>query len=42
MALVTMIRTARVYNQSTRLYDPKSGREWPTLAPIGEDAPIGS
>jgi hypothetical protein len=32
-ALVKMLGTARVYKQATQLYDPRSGREWPTLGP---------
>lgn len=30
-ALWRLMRTARVYKDPTTLYDPRSGREWPTL-----------
>jgi fatty acid desaturase len=38
-ALIQMIRTARVYKQSSLLVDPKNGREWPALAPRSSSLP---
>lgn len=37
-ALLSLLRTARVYRDATTLHDPWTGREWPTLggAPPGE------
>jgi fatty acid desaturase len=32
-ALLALMRTGRVYKTETSLVDPRSGREWPTLAP---------
>ena len=32
-ALRALHRTARVYETHTTLFDPKTGRRWPTLAP---------
>lgn len=38
-ALGALHRSARVYETSTTLVDPKSGRRWQTLTPLGDHAP---
>jgi fatty acid desaturase len=38
-ALLALHRSARVYETSTTLVDPKSGRRWQTLTPLGDHAP---
>jgi hypothetical protein len=37
-ALWALHRSARVYETSTTLVDPKTGRRWQTLAPFGDHA----
>jgi len=41
-ALLRVFRTAHVYRNATTLIDPRTGREWPPLAPTSEPSRVPS